>query len=104
MSCRKETDSTCSKCCKKNKKNRQNGAAFTEIPGQMLETREQIQNVVKIKAGGSIIMRLIKFLFKMVFRLTFVVAAAAGILYLLNKFAPDVLDSFNDWLKEQRED
>ena len=49
-------------------------------------------------------MRLIKFLFKMVFRLTFVVAAAAGILYLLNKFAPDVLDSFNDWLKEQRED
>ena len=95
MSCKKK------KCCSKSDTS---GAVFTEIPGQMIEAKDLIQGEIKIKAGGTIMGRLIKFLFKMTFRLAFCAAIAAGAVYLLNKFAPDTLDSLTDWLKEQRED
>ena len=80
---------------------------FTEILGQVIEATNHIQEIQKSvnkKAGGTIMGKLIKFVFKLAFRLAFVAAAAAGALYALNKFAPDTLDSLMDWLKEQRED
>ena len=59
MSCKKKN------CCSK----RDNGgASFTEIPGQMLEAKDLIQDEISIKAGGSIMGRIIKFLFKLLYK------------------------------------
>ena len=46
--------------------------------------------------------KIIKFIFKLIFRFALALASAAGVLLALNKFSPDTLDSLNGWLKEQR--
>ena len=103
MSCKKESNKGCCKCRKKDR-TEEKKMSFIEIPGQMIEAKNQIQKEVKKQVGGTAMKSLIKFLFKLIFRVALGLATTFGVLYALNKFAPDTLDSLVDWLKEQRDD
>ncbi|MBQ4464022.1 MAG: hypothetical protein II915_06370 [Eubacterium sp.] len=47
---------------------------------------------------------LFKFIFKLIWKAILAAGATAGILFALNKFAPDVFDSIIGWFKDQRDD
>ncbi len=47
---------------------------------------------------------LIKLIAKLVWKLLILAGAICGVAFLMNKFAPEVLDALTDWLKERRDD
>lgn len=77
---------------------------FTEIPGRMIETKNEVETKIKKKVRGKIMKTLFKFLFKLIWKLSILAAAMCAVVYLLNKFAPDTFDSLTDWIKEQRDE
>ena len=47
---------------------------------------------------------LLKLIFKLIWKLLLLAGAICGVAFLMNKFAPEVLDALTDWLKEQRDE
>ena len=77
---------------------------ITEIPGQVIGLKEDVQNVIKKQSKGAVMKTLFKLLSKLIWKATLAVGATAGILYVLNKFVPEKFDAIIGWFKEQRDD
>lgn len=88
---------SCKKCETKKSK-------ITEIPGQVIELKNDVQTVIKKQTRGTAMKTLFKFIFKLIWKAILAAGATAGILFALNKFVPDVFDSIIGWFKDQRDD
>ena len=86
------------------KKCETNKCKVTEIPGQVIELKNDVQTVVKKQTKGAVMKTLFKFIFKLIWKAVLAVGATAGILFLLNKFVPETFDSIIGWFKDQRDD
>ena len=76
---------------------------ITEIPGQVIELKEDVQNVINKQTKGAVMKTLFKLIFKLIWKAALAVGATAGILFVLNRFLPDKFDAIIDWFKEQRD-
>ena len=67
------------------------------------EIKKKVNKKFK-KQKGAVMKFLVKVVAKLVWKVAVFGSVVSGIILLLNKFAPDVLDNLNQYLKELRED
>ncbi len=99
--------SKCSGCCI----NPAEINSISEIPEFIEETKSNCKKEIKKsvnkklkKKKGRVMKFLIKLIAKLIFKAALLAAAIAGVLFVLNKFAPEVFDSAYEWFKSQREE